>query len=203
MGEHYFSRRPASRTRPAEAVVEIRGQSLRLRTDAGVFSKRGVDRGTELLIEALRIGPCALVLDLGCGYGIIGLVAAGLTEGGHAILTDVNERAVALAKANLSANGIANAEVRRGDLYEPVAGMAFDHIVSNPPIRAGRRVVDRIVSEAPAHLLVGGRLWLVARTQQGADAIRGRMTQAFGNAEIAKRGSGYKVIVATREDPSS
>ncbi len=203
MGEHYFSRRPASRTRPAEIVVDLRGQRLRLRTDAGVFSRGGLDRGTELLVEALQVGPCQLILDLGCGTGILGLVAARLTDGGHVILTDVNERAVALAKANASANGITNAEVRRGDLYEPVAGMAFDHIVCNPPIRAGRQVVDRMVSEAPAHLLDGGRLWLVARTKQGADAIRGRMAKAFGIAEIAKRGSGYKVLVSTKEAPPS
>lgn len=179
--------------------MEIRGQSLRLRTDAGVFSRGKLDRGTELLLEALEVGPCELILDLGCGYGVIGLVAARLAQGGHVVLTDLNERAVALAKANLNANGVTNAEVRRGDLYDPVAGMAFDHIVCNPPIRAGRGVVDRIIQEAPSHLLGGGKLWLVARTRQGADSIRTRMAEAFGNAEIVKRGSGYKVLCSVRE----
>ncbi len=168
--------------------------SLRLRTDAGVFSRAALDRGTELLIEALDLGPCELVLDLGCGYGALGVAAAKLSEGGHVILTDVNERAVRLAKANLRANGVANAEVRLGDLYEPVRGMAFDHIVCNPPLRAGHAVVDRIVAEAPAHLLEGGRLWLVARTRQGADALRDRMVHTFGAADIIRRGSGYKVL---------
>ncbi len=199
MGEQYFSKKPTSRSRPTETRVQVRGISLRLATDAGVFSRSALDRGTELLIEALQVGPCELILDLGCGYGAVGLVAARLSEGGHVILTDVNERAVALAKSNLRRNGVTNAEVRRGDLYERVAGLAFDHIVSNPPIRAGRRVVDRIISEAPAYLLEGGRLWLVAKTKQGADAIHGRMTEAFGNAEIVKRGSGYKVLVSVRE----
>ena len=198
MGEQYFSRKPASRSRPAETRVEIRGQSLRLRPDAGVFSRGELDRGTELLIEALQVGPCELILDLGCGYGVIGLVAARLSEGGHVVLTDVNERAVALAKANLKANGVTNAEVRRGDLYDPVAGMAFDHIVCNPPIRAGRGVVDRIIQEAPSHLLGGGKLWLVARTRQGADSIRARMAEAFGKAEIVKRGSGYKALCSIK-----
>lgn len=199
MAEPYFTPQPTSRRRPVTAAVQIRGLSLTLRTDAGVFSRQRLDRGTELLLEALEVGPCERILDLGCGTGAIGIVAAKLSEGGHVILTDVNERAVALSKANLRANGVGNAEVRRGDLYGPVAGLAFDHIVSNPPLRAGRAVVDRIVSEAPAHLLDGGSLWLVARTRQGADALRGRMAKAFGNAAIVKRGSGYKVLRSVRE----
>lgn len=164
-----------------------------------MFSRGGLDRGTELLIEALELGPCELVLDLGCGTGAIGIAAAKLSEGGHVIMTDINERAVRLARDNLRSNHVTNAEVRHGDLYEPVAGMAFDHIVSNPPIRAGRAVVDRIVSGAPEHLLDGGHLWLVARTRQGAQSLQGRMAETFGHAEIAKRGSGYKVLTATKE----
>lgn len=203
MGEHYSSPMPTSRRRPTEISVDLRGFHFRLHTDAGVFSRGELDRGSELLLSALDLGPCELILDLGCGYGVLGIAAARLSEGGQVILTDVNERAARLAKANLRANGIGNAEVRVGDLYEPVRGLAFDHIISNPPLRAGRAVVDRIVSEAPAHLLEGGHLWLVARTKQGADALRDRMAEAFGNAEIVKRGSGYKVLRSTRETDSS
>jgi 16S rRNA (guanine1207-N2)-methyltransferase len=199
MGEHYSTPRPSSRRRPAEVSLRVRGLALRLRTDAGVFSRGGLDRGTELLLEALDIGPCELLLDLGCGYGVIGIVAAQLSEGGHVILTDVNERAARLAQENLRANRVTNAEVRTGDVYAPVADLAFNHIVCNPPLRAGRAVVDRIISEAPAHLLEGGQLWLVARTRQGAESLQARMTEAFGRAEIVKRGSGYKVLRATKE----
>jgi 16S rRNA (guanine1207-N2)-methyltransferase len=198
MGEHYSSAKPTSRRRPAEVSVRVRGIPLTLRTDAGVFSRGSLDRGTELLIEALELGPCELVLDLGCGYGAVGIVAAKLSEGSHVVMTDINERAVRLARENVRKNAVANAEVRRGDLYAPVAGMAFDHIVSNPPLREGRAVVDRIVAEAPAHLLDSGRLWLVARTRQGAESLRGRMATAFGNADIVRRGSGYKVLRSTK-----
>jgi len=150
------------------------------------------------VLAALEVGPCEFILDLGCGYGAIGIVAARLSEGGHVIMTDVNERAVALARKNVAANRIANAEVRHGDLYEPVREMAFDHIVCNPPIRAGRAVVDRIVSEAPMHLLDGGKLWLVARTRQGADSLRERMAASFDTAEVVRRGSGFKVLRSTK-----
>jgi len=198
MGEQYFAKRPASRQRPAEIHTIIRGHTFTFRTDAGVFSRGELDRGTQLLIDALDIGACETILDLGCGYGAIGIVAASLSEGGRAFLTDVNERAVSLARKNIAANGIANAEVRLGPTYEPVSGMLFDKIVCNPPIRAGRTVVDEIITGAPGHLLGQGSLWLVARTRQGADSIRSRMSAAFGNAEIVKRGSGFKVIRSTK-----
>lgn len=199
MGEHYSTTRPTSAHRPREVSVQVRGLGLRFRTDAGVFSRGGLDRGTELLLEALEVGRCELVLDLGCGYGSIGIAVARLSESSHVILTDVNERAVRLARENVRANRVANAEVRSGDLYAPVDGLAFDHIVCNPPLRAGRTVVDRIVTEAPDHLLEGGRLWLVARTRQGADSLRTRMAHAFGNVEIVRRGSGYKVLRSRKE----
>jgi len=198
MGEQYFAKRPASRQRPAEIHTIIRGHTFTFRTDAGVFSRGELDRGTQLLIDALDIGACETILDLGCGYGAIGIVAASLSEGGRAFLTDVNERAVSLARKNIAANGIANAEVRLGPTYEPVSGMLFHKIVCNPPIRAGRTVVDEIITGAPGHLLEQGSLWLVARTRQGADSIRSRMSAAFGNAEIVKRGSGFKVIRSTK-----
>ena len=194
MGGQYFEKRPASARRPARITVTIRGRPFLFQTDAGVFSREGLDRGTELLLEAIEVGRCESILDLGCGYGVIGIVAAHLSEGGHVILTDVNERAAALARANIAANGIRNAEVRIGDVYAPVDDRLFDHILCNPPIRAGRAIVDRIIGEAPSHLLDGGSLWLVARTRQGADTLRLRMRNAFDGADVVKRGSGYKVL---------
>jgi 16S rRNA (guanine1207-N2)-methyltransferase len=200
MGEQYFEERPSSPRRPAQITIRVRDHPFVFRTDAGVFSRSELDRGTELLLEAIELGPCESVLDLGCGYGAIGIVAARLSEGGRVILTDVNERAVALARANVAANDIRNAEVRLGDLYAPVADAFFDHILCNPPIRAGRKVVDRIIGEAPSHLLDGGHLWIVVRTRQGASSIQSRMAQAFGNATVVKRGSGFKVLRSDRSE---
>jgi 16S rRNA (guanine1207-N2)-methyltransferase len=200
MGEQYFEKRPSSSRRPALITLRVRDHPFVFRTDAGVFSRSELDRGTELLLEAIELGPCESILDLGCGYGALGIVAARLSEGGRVVLTDVNERAVALARANVAANGIRNAEVRFGDLYAPVADVFFDHILCNPPIRAGREVVDRIIAEAPLHLLEGGHLWIVVRTRQGASSIQSRMVQAFGNAAVVKRGSGFKVLRSDRSE---
>jgi len=198
MTEQYFETRPASRRRPARIAATIRGHAFEFDTDAGVFARGRIDRGSELLLEALEVGPRELILDLGCGYGVLGIVASRLSADGHVVLTDVNERAAGLARRNVEANRARNAEVRVGSLYDPVDGMKFDHIASNPPIRAGREVVDAIVRGAPEHLLEGGHLWLVARTKQGADSIRARIADVFGNAEIVRRGSGYKVLRARK-----
>src|SRR2546423_13704635 len=114
MGGQYFEKRPASARRPGRITVTIRGRPFLFQTDSGVFSREGLDRGTELLLEAIEVGPCESILDLGCGYGVIGIVAAHLSEGGHGILTGVDGRGAALARANPAAHGSRNARGRTG-----------------------------------------------------------------------------------------
>jgi len=175
----------------------LRRRSFTFRTDSAVFSRRDVDAGTRLLIDSVQIGPRESVLDLGCGYGPIGLALAGTVEGARVVMTDVNRRAVGLARKNAEANAV-RADVREGTLYEPVAGLVFDHVVSNPPIRAGKSVVHAIVEGAPTHLLDGGSLWLVARTRQGAPSLERKMEEVFGNTEVVARGGGFRVLRSAR-----
>src|SRR2546430_10284562 len=120
MGGQYFERRPASARRPARITVTIRGHPFLFQTDSGVFSREGLDRGTELLLEAIEVGPCESILDLGCGYGVIGIVAGHLSEGGHVILTDVHELAAAPARAEPAADGVPDAAVAVGGVFAPV-----------------------------------------------------------------------------------
>ena len=197
MSEQYFSRRPRAAPRPREFRAVLRGRALTFRTDSAVFSRTQVDRGTELLIDTLDVRPGESLLDLGCGYGPIGLAVAAAVEGARVVMTDVNRRAVALARGNAERNGL-RVDVREGTLYGPVAGLEFDHIASNPPIRAGKAVVHGIVEGAPAHLLAGGSLWLVARTRQGAPSLREKMEAMFGNADIVARGGGFQVLRSRR-----
>ncbi len=196
MTDHYFAARPAARRRERVIRAVLRGRTFVFTSDAGVFARDAIDRGTELLAESLSLPPDAQVLDLGCGYGVLGIVAATIAPNGRVVLTDVNARAVELARRNVAANAVPHAEVRLGAFYEPVGETRFHAIVSNPPIRAGKAVVQRIVEGAPAHLHPGGALWLVARTRQGAPSLAVRMRDVFGGCEVVARGSGYRVLRA-------
>lgn len=197
--EHYFTAKPSSKTSPRELKAVLRGESFRFRTDAGVFSRGRIDPGTRLLAESFAVEPDATVLDLGCGYGPLGIVAARLTPRGRVYMVEINERAAALARENLRLNGITNAEVRVGDGFAPVADLSFDLILMNPPLRAGKRVVYPLVEEAFRHLRRGGSLYLVVRTRQGAGSLKEHLRSVFGNGEDVERGGGYRVLRAVRE----
>ena len=152
-----------------------------------------MDAGTRLLIESLAVDPGESFLDLGCGYGPIGVAIAKTIKGSRVVMTDVNRRAVSLSRKNADVNRV-EADVREGELFSPVEGLAFDHIASNPPIRAGKAIVHGIVEGAPAHLRDGGSLWLVARTAQGAPSLTKKMEDVFGNADVVSRGGGFRVL---------
>ena len=194
VADHYYTAKPTAARREETIRVTLRGRELVFLTDAGVFSRGRLDRGTEILADALAVATDAAVLDVGCGYGVLGIVAAVLAPNGRVVMTDVNERAVDLAARNIRANAVPHAEARLGAFYEPVAGESFDAILSNPPIRAWKDVVFRIVDGAREHLRPGGALWLVARTRQGAPSLAVRMAAAFGGCDIVARGSGYRVL---------
>ena len=195
-GEHYFSERPGARGGRRVFTASLRGQEVRLATEAGVFSRARVDRGTGLLVRHLEVGPGDRVLDLGCGYGVVGIVAARLAPEGRVVMVDVNERAVGLARENLRANGIENAEVRQGDGFAAVAGERFDVIALNPPVRAGNAVVHRLVEQARDHLMGKGSFYVVGRTQQGVVRLAAKMAEIYGQVEEVAKGGGYRVYRA-------
>jgi 16S rRNA G1207 methylase RsmC len=127
-----------------------------------------------------------------------GWVAGMLVPGLEVWMTDVNERAVALADLNLERNGVAG-EVRQGDLYEPVGGMRFGAVLSNPPISAGlRRVVGAMVEGAVDHLEPGGSLQVVVQSNKGGRALTSMMEGTFGGVEVLARSGGYRVLMSVR-----
>ena len=196
MTEHYFTKHPASRGGRATFTVTLRGHELHLTTEAGIFSRSRVDPGTRLLIRRLEIDPTDTVLDLGCGYGVVGVVAAMLAPQGRVTLVDINQRAVALAQENLRANGVENADAIQGDAFAPVAGRRFNVIALNPPIRAGNAVVHRLIGQARDHLEPDGRFYLVGRTQQGVVRLAAKMAEVFGQVHEVAKGGGYRVYVS-------
>lgn len=199
VAETYFSERPRSASVRRELKFLYRGELVSFRVDAGVFASHGLDPGTALLIENLSLRPTDVVLDLGCGWGPVGVAAAKAARDGRVVLTEVNHRAARLARENLARNGVRNAEVRVGRLFEPVAGESFDVIATNPPYRVGRELVLEILRGAPVHLTAEGRLVLVGKGSQGIRYYQEWLESNWeGPVGVLARGSGYRVLEARR-----
>ncbi len=200
LNEHYYSSRPSAASDRRTIETELRGFRFKLATDAGVFSKGGVDFGSKVLIDRMQIGPSDEVLDVGCGYGPIGLTAARLAARGQVVMIDINERAVELAKLNAKMNGISNVSIFQSDKLEAVRGRFFDVILTNPPIRAGKTVVHQIFEEACDHLKPGGSLWMVIQNKQGAPSARKKLEELFGEEAVVEIGKdkGYRIYCARK-----
>ncbi len=198
MSAHYFTPAPEVTHRVRDLTTTVRGRRFSLRTDRGVFATRGIDRGSRLLIEHMTVGRHDVILDLGCGYGVIGLVAAALAPQGRAHLVDVNARAAALARENAARNRITNATVHVGDGVAPVAGFTFDLVLTNPPIRSGRRTVLAFFAGAHSVLRPGGHFLFVARTGQGARTLARHAEALFGTVTETAKGGGFRLYTATK-----
>ena len=192
MTQHYFTSNPQSAHDERAIQVELAGVRADFCTDAGVFSRDGLDFGSRLLIETVHPLLHGRVLDMGCGWGAIGVLLARLCPDAQITMADINERAVALAARNARQNG-AIAETLVSDGYENIAP-AFDTIVTNPPIRAGKQTVYRILDEAKTRLTPGGRLFLVIRKEQGAPSAQTHLQGVYSRVELLARKKGYWIL---------
>ena len=196
---HYFQDDPNLVSNIKEINFEINGITMKLLTDNGVFSKNNVDAGSYAFLKVLL--PLDLgkhILDLGCGYGTIGLTLAKAHEEARITLADVNPRAVALCERNA---GLLNLSPRvtilQSDIYEKIEG-PYDSIVVNPPIRAGKTVTYRMYEEAKQYLIDGGSLYIVIRKAQGAESASRYIETIFGNITLLKRDKGYYIYRAVK-----
>ena len=164
---------------------------MKFLTDAGVFSKKMIDFGSQVLLSCLSFQQGEMVLDVGCGYGPLGLSLV-KAQGIHATMVDVNTRALDLAQKNAALNQV-EATIFQSNVYEQVEG-SFDHIISNPPIRAGKKVVHEVLSGSFDHLNPGGDLTIVIQKKQGAPSAKAKMEEVFGNCEILKKDKGYYIL---------
>jgi len=177
----------------------IRGVTVEFEVVPGLFSYKEVDEGTKLLVEYAEIPQEGAVLDLGCGYGAIGIVLAKANPKLRVYMVDINPEAVRLAERNAKRNGVSErVVVLRSNLYEAVRDLTFDAIYSNPPLAAGMDTVEKIVTEAPNHLKPGGSLQIVVR--KGSEYISKLMEKVFGNVETLASKKGYKVLKSTRAE---
>lgn len=196
--EHYFTANPKSEPRLGLIRTTLLGRRFEFLTSSGIFSKEKVDLGTRLLIENMILPEKGCVLDMGCGYGPIGIAAAIMKPLVQVLMTDVNVRAVRLARKNIELNKAWNATVKHGKLYEPVKDKCFGCILSNPPVSAGMETVQAIVREAPNHLALKGHLQMVMKSKVAGKRLSSIFEDAFGNVSILARGSGYRILMSEK-----
>ena len=197
MAEHYYTPDPQAESRPKQADYEYQGHPLYFTTDSGVFSRGEMDGGTDLLLKYLP--PLSgRVLDLGCGWGAIGVSIKKAYPSLDVVLTDVNQRAVKLAKENAEKNHV-QVRVASGDGFEAIPGMKFQFIITNPPIRAGKQTIYRLFEESLHHLEPGGSLVMVVRRQQGAESAVKYLQTLYACVDVLKKSGGFWIIKADKQ----
>ncbi|MCC7573474.1 MAG: methyltransferase [Candidatus Methanofastidiosum sp.] len=187
---HYYSEDVTAPLKIGRISEIILGKMYQFDIAPGVFSPKKVDNGTMALCELMDLNRDNKVLDMGCGYGVIGIVASSYTSEVH--MRDINKRAVYLTKRNIKLNNVKNASVSQGNLYEGID--KYNVILTNPPISSGMDIVGLMIDEAPKHLYEGGNLQLVIR--KGVNIIKKRLEKSFEKVNIKKK-YGYYVIFAS------
>lgn len=198
----YFATNPTTDHDEHTIHYQINGTTLHFKTDAGVFSKMRVDYGSGVLIKnmAQLIFPPRNILDVGTGYGPLGLFAAQFWPEQTVEMVDVNERGLNLARQNAEMNNIKNVKIYQSDVYDQIASdKKFGLIVTNPPIRAGKAVVSSILAGAKNHLVQNGQLLVVIQKKQGEPSAHKLLKDTFGNCTILARDKGYYILQAVND----
>ena len=178
--------------------MTCRGRTLKLATGAGVFARRGLDEGTRLLLQSAHLTGAKRIGDLGCGWGAVACFVAHEYSMSQVFAVDINLRATQLAQLNLQTNKTENSSVWCGDGLSSARDNFFDAILFNPPIRAGNVVIQKLFDDAFRCLKIGGKIWIVLRTAQGAKSWAKKLETQFGNCETIAIESGYRVLVCVR-----
>ncbi|MDP7180534.1 MAG: methyltransferase [Candidatus Woesearchaeota archaeon] len=194
---HYFSKEQKSPLRLSKITANLRNNQFEFYTGSGVFSLKKVDKGTILLIENSTIKPNWKILDLGCGYGPVGISIAKSFPETKVLMTDVNKRAIKLAKMSIELNKTANVETKCSDKFEKI-DQNFDTILLNPPQTAGKQLCFEMIEGSKSHLERNGLLQLVARHNKGGKDLSKKMNEVFGNVKETAKGSGYRIYVSEK-----
>lgn len=197
--EHYFSEDPSVPEVRRPVTVALRGREVVLQTSNGVFSPRGLDRGTSVLLRNVPDPAGDELLDVGCGWGPITLSLAEAAPGARVTAVDVNARSLGLTRDNAAALGLGNVEVL---LPEQVpADRRFDTIWSNPPIRIGKPQLHELLLRWLPLLADGGTAWLVVQKNLGADSLQTWLGTALGGGFRVSRHTtdkGFRVLLVER-----
>lgn len=200
MNNHYFTDNRHLPENRKEISFRFWCFSLTFMTDIGVFSKSSVDFGTRVLLNTIAKQADDLgdaLLDMGCGYGVIGISIKKAFPNKAVTMVDINPRAVELACLNARKNEV-DVHIQVSDGYRALGDHTYSDIVTNPPIRAGKKVIYAMFAGAYEHLRPHGCLWVVIRKAQGAPSARNYIESVFGNCEIIAKEKGYFVLKAQK-----
>lgn len=198
MNQHYFTENPESEIKEKSFTESICGSTLTFTSVSGVFSfETKVDRASENLIKNFKPSG-STVLDVGCGYGAIGLFIKNIFPEQSITMIDVNNRALNYTKKNASINNL-SVEVLNSNLYSSLEERTFDDIVSNPPIAAGKELNTRLITEAYQHISQNGSLWLVAFHNKGGSTLKNIMKNVFGNVIDVDKSGGVRVYKSIKK----
>lgn len=196
----YFDNNENLISKKREISVLLNDTKYTFISDNGVFSKGEVDYGSIALLKILlKQNFTGNILDIGCGYGTIGLILAKNFPECNFLLSDVNIRACALARENKKSFGVKNVEIIESDIFQNI-DKNFDYIVTNPPIRAGKKVIYSIFEQSYHHLNQNGSLFIVIRRSHGAESAQKFIHSVFKNCELLKKDKGFYVYCATKKD---
>lgn len=195
---HYYINDKTLGTNKKKLKYTYLGVDIEVFSDLGVFSKERIDFGTNVLLNNLDVSETAkTILDVGCGYGIIGISLGKKFPEKNITMIDVNERCIELADANIKLNCLKNAKCFFSNLYSNVSDK-FDMIVSNPPIRAGKEVVFSVIRDGYLHLNENGSIWVVIQKKQGAPSLEKFMEEVFSNVRIVAKEKGYYILTSKK-----
>ncbi len=199
--DQYFTQNPTSKSEEREIEYCILDKRIKFIVDNGVFSKAHVDIATNFMLNVLiKEKIHGDVLDLGCGYGTIGITLKKFFENIKVTMLDINERAIGLANKNVKINGLKDIVIKESDGFDIIKeDEKFDFVVTNPPIRAGKKVIYKMYEDSFNHLKKGGALYLVINKKHGAPSTKEFLTSLFGNCEVLDKKTGFNVIKCVKK----
>ena len=198
---HYYSEKPSSKSDIKEIEFQFLNKNFTFYTDSGVFSKNKIDFGSELMLKTflkhneIKKGK---FLDIGCGYGPVGIIAKSFIPELDIYLSDVNERALELTEKNIKLNKITEYNIIKSYVFDNIHEN-FDCILSNPPIRAGKDVIFNIYEESWNHLNTDGVFYCVIQTKHGAKSTLKKLEEIFGNCETLTIDAGYRILFSRKK----